>query len=138
MQADTPPPHRVVWDALITLVVIALDVPASEVCAPTRGRARAALARHIATYLAVTTLGWTASDAARTCGRDRASVRHALARIEDRRDCPAFDAMITALEEATLSITGVAGVANQVPGLPLLERRRAQKHRTSSTPLARP
>jgi len=112
-------PRREVWSALVALAAIALDVQINEICRATRGPARAALARHLACYLAVTTLGWTATETARICERDRTSVRHALARIEDRRDCPAFDAMVTALEEATLGIASLAGVATRVPGLPM-------------------
>ncbi|WP_075223166.1 hypothetical protein [Acuticoccus yangtzensis] len=115
----TIPPNRTVWDALVALAATALDVPAADVGGPTRGPARAALARQLAYYLAVTTLGWTASDAGRVCGRDRTSVSHALPLIEDRRDCPQFDAMVERLEEAALAAAGLAGAANSVPGLPI-------------------
>ena len=57
-------PNRTVWEALVALSATAFDVPVAEVSGPTRGPARAALARQLAYYLAVTTLGWTASDAA--------------------------------------------------------------------------
>jgi len=119
MPAVTHRPRREVWNALVALTAVALDVPLAEICRATRGPARSALARHLARYLAVTTLGWTATETARICGRDRTSVRHALARIEDRRDCTAFDAMVTSLEEAALGIAGIAGLADRVPGLPM-------------------
>jgi hypothetical protein len=119
MSPDAPPPRRGVWIALAALTAVSLDVPTHAVTGAGRGSARAALARQLAYYLAVTTLGWSASEAGRICGRDRTSVRHALARIEDRRDCPAFDAMVTALEEAAHGVAALAGAADRVPGLPI-------------------
>ena len=116
-------PSDTIWDALVALAATALDVPTAEVGGPTRGPARAALARQLAYYLAVTTLGWTASDAARICGRDRTSVSHALGLIEDRRDCPQFDEMVESLEAAAVAAAGLAGVADSVPGLPVVARR---------------
>ena len=116
-------PSRTIWDALVALAATALDVPVAEVGGPTRGPARAALARQLAFYLAVTTLGWTASAAARVGERDRASVRHALALVEDRRDCPRFDCMVERLEEAALAVGDLAGVADSVPGLPVIGAR---------------
>ena len=134
MPPPSSPPRREVWDGLGRAVAIALDVPLAEVRAATRGPARASLARHIACYLAVTTLGWTASEAARICGRDRTTVRHALARIEDRRDCPAFDAMVTTLEDAALGLAGLAGVAERVPGLPMHHGAARQSRRLRASP----
>jgi hypothetical protein len=118
MSPDAPPPRRGVWIALAALTAVSLDVPTHAVTGAGRGSARAALARQLAYYLAVTTLGWSASEAGRICGRDRTSVRHGLARVEHLRDCPAFDAMVTALEEAALAVAGLRGVAGHVPGLP--------------------
>jgi hypothetical protein len=119
MLTVSPSPRHAVWTALATLTAVALDVPVGEVAGPARGRPRSAFARQLAYYLAVTTLGWTATDAARICGRDRKSVRHGLARVEDLRDCPAFDAMVSALEEAALGVAALAGAADRVPGLPI-------------------
>lgn len=120
-------PSRTVWEVLVVFAATALDVPVAEVGGPDRGPARAALARHLAYYLAVTTLGWTASDAGRVGGRDRSSVSHALGRIEDRRDCPHFDTMVATLEEAALAVSRLGGIADHVPGLPLVPAARPDR-----------
>lgn len=83
-------PSRIVWNAVLSLAATALDVSAAEVGGPIRAPARAALARQLAYFLAVTALGWNASEAAMICGRDHPSVRSArrrldLQRVGDRR-----------------------------------------------------
>ena len=129
-------PNRTVWEALVALSATAFDVPVAEVSGPTRGPARAALARQLAYYLAVTTLGWTASDAARICGRDRTSVSHALGLIEDRRDCPQFDAVVERLEETALAAAGLEGAADGVPGLPAVAGRASRSRAHVTAPVS--
>ena len=66
---------------------------------PTR-RAVIARARQFAVYLHHVGLGESVSACARLFARDRSTVRHACARIEDLRDDPCFDFGVTILESA--------------------------------------
>ena len=79
-------------------VAAAFDVPAAELRAPSRRSARVALARQCAMYLAHATLGWSHAAVAAACGRDRRTVAHACGVIEERREQPAFDAIVSLLE----------------------------------------
>ncbi|AVO44017.1 helix-turn-helix domain-containing protein [Phreatobacter cathodiphilus] len=63
-----------------------------------RGGAQVAAARQLAIYLAHVALGYELTRLAAAFGRDRATLRHALRRIEDERDDPAFDRQLTGLE----------------------------------------
>jgi chromosomal replication initiation ATPase DnaA len=76
-----------------------LGVCEDRVDAPTRGSADAALARQIAMYLAHVAFEMSLQRVATAFDRDRSTVSHACHVIEDRRDDPAFDALIDALEE---------------------------------------
>lgn len=77
-----------------------VGVPAQTLAAPSRCRAPIAHARQLAVYLQHVALGASLSACARLFGRDRATVRHACARIEDMRDDPRFDRCATRLETA--------------------------------------
>lgn len=81
-------------------VAAALNIPVSELRAPTRRRAPVALARQITMYLLHVCYGISLSAVGRYCGRDRTTAAHACRQIEDRRDDPAFDSMIDRLEFA--------------------------------------
>ncbi|MYZ48370.1 helix-turn-helix domain-containing protein [Propylenella binzhouense] len=83
-----------------TLVVAALRVRRDAVRARRRGTAKESAARQIAMYLAHTSLGFSLSAIGRQFGRDRTTVAHAIARIEDRRDDPAFDRLLDYLSAA--------------------------------------
>jgi chromosomal replication initiation ATPase DnaA len=69
-----------------------------------RGAARVADARQLAIYLAHVALGHDLSHLALAFGRDRATIRHALRRIEDRRDDPGFDRRVSRLEAILLPL----------------------------------
>jgi chromosomal replication initiation ATPase DnaA len=75
-----------------------LNVTHAEFAASTRGRARAALARQIAMYLGHVVCGLSLTDAGRIFARDRTTVAHACAVVEDQRDDPRFDHMLDLLE----------------------------------------
>ncbi len=79
-------------------VAYAFGVPAEEIDAPTRGVAKAALARHVAMYLTHVAFELSLSRTAEAFGRDRSTAAHACHRIEDRRDDAAFDAKLDELE----------------------------------------
>ena len=83
-----------------SLVATALGIGLSELRAGSRGRAAAALARQTAMYLAHVHFGISLSQVGRTFGRDRTTVAHACARVEDRRDDPAFERTLSCLELA--------------------------------------
>ncbi len=65
---------------------------------PTRGRSRVAFARQVAMYLAHVTFGLTLTTVGRAFGRDRTTVSHACALVEDARDNPEFDRTLEVLE----------------------------------------
>lgn len=54
----------------------------------------------LAMYLVHVVLSRSYSEIGDFFGRDRTTVAHACARIEDMRDCPKFDAEVASLEGA--------------------------------------
>ncbi len=82
------------------LVCLKLDVSLEAVRSKTRSCADVALARQIAMYLAHTTFSVLMTEVGLHFNRDRTTVRHACATVEDRRDEFAFDTMICQLEDA--------------------------------------
>lgn len=74
------------------------DVPVPLLETETRGRADAAFARQVAMYLAHTVFGLSQAQVADRFGRDRTTVRHACALVEDRRDDPRTLARLRRLE----------------------------------------
>lgn len=86
------PPH------LLGAVAAAFGVAPSDLRLPTRGRQEVARARQAGIYLARMAFGMTLSDAGRLFGRDRTTAAHACRLVEDRRDNPHFDRLLTRLE----------------------------------------
>jgi chromosomal replication initiation ATPase DnaA len=86
--------------AACDLAAAAFDISTSDLESPTRGRPDAALARHVAMYIAHTSFSLPLSSVAEAFGRDRSTVSYACHSVEDRRDQPAFEALVTALEES--------------------------------------
>lgn len=82
------------------LISTALGIELAELRAEERGRAAAAFARQAAMYLAHVHFGLTLSQVGRNFGRDRTTVAHACARIEDSRDDPTVDTVLSCLESA--------------------------------------
>ncbi|QCK86571.1 chromosomal replication initiator DnaA [Phreatobacter aquaticus] len=83
---------------IVALVAWAESVAVDALFQPSRGDQPVADARHLAIYLAHVMIGIDMTRLGRTFGRDRASVRHALRRIEQRRDEPLFNARVSAME----------------------------------------
>ena len=83
------------------LVARTLGIALAELRASQRGRAGVAFARQTAMYLAHVHFGLTLSQVGRNFGRDRTTVAHACARVEDSRDDPQFERVLACLE-ATL------------------------------------
>lgn len=85
-------------DALEAVVAATFAVPVRELRAPSRGSARVALARQSAMYLAHVAFGLSCTHVGRVFGRDRTTAAHACRVIEDRREDPFLDAILSALE----------------------------------------
>jgi Bacterial dnaA protein helix-turn-helix len=88
-------------DAIETSVSRVFGVPIASMRSATRGRARVALARQSAMYLAHVVCGLSLTEVGRIFERDRTTVAHACALIEDRRDDPFFDQLLELLERVT-------------------------------------
>ncbi|MBN8956092.1 MAG: chromosomal replication initiator DnaA [Rhizobiales bacterium] len=82
-------------------VAAAFGVSVDELRARTRRTATVALARQCVMYLAHTTFGWSHTAVGAACGRNRRTVAHGCRLVEERRERPAFDALVARLE-ATL------------------------------------
>lgn len=89
-----------------TAVAATSHVPIVALRARHRGGAPAARARQTAMYLAHVAFGLTFTRVGICFGRDRTTVRHACALIEDRRDDPRQEFALTALEAGLLALTG--------------------------------
>jgi chromosomal replication initiation ATPase DnaA len=97
----------------ITVALAAWDseVEHAELAHVRRGEARVTDARHLAIYLAHVALGHDLTCLASAFGRDRATIRHALRRIEDRRDDPGFDRRVARLEAILVLLRPSSGRA---------------------------
>lgn len=76
-----------------------LGAAIDDILDPGRGSAQSAFARQVAMYLCHVSFELSLARIARAFDRDRSTVAHACHVIEDRRDDPAFDVWIAALEE---------------------------------------
>lgn len=79
-------------------VSIALGVPLSALQAKSRLNAEVALARQIAMYLCHTMFGILMTEVGYHFKRDRTTVAHACALVEDKRDDLSFDVLLCQLE----------------------------------------
>jgi chromosomal replication initiation ATPase DnaA len=61
---------------------------------------KAVFARQVAMYIATVGFGLSCARVAGAMGRDRSTVAHACRMVEERRDDPAFDRWIEALEQS--------------------------------------
>jgi len=91
---------RAARDVIEQSVAAVFSVPLGEMRARTRRKAEIAFARQVAMYLAHVTCGMSLTEVGYLFGRDRTTVAHACALIEDRRDDPRFDRMVDNLERA--------------------------------------
>ena len=80
---------------------VALD----DIFMPTRGPSGVAFARQVAMYQAHVVGGLTLSRVGELFGRDRTTVSHACAVVEDRRDNARLDLALGYLDRAVLSMT---------------------------------
>lgn len=82
---------------------------------PTRGRSRVAFARQVAMYLAHVTFGLTLTTVGREFGRDRTTVAHACALVEDARDNPEFDRTLEILEAIAKHLVSAESARSPLP-----------------------
>ncbi|ADM08715.1 ATPase [Parvularcula bermudensis HTCC2503] len=89
------------WHAFTARRLVAgeFGVSEDEMMGASRAKAPIAFARQVAMYLAHVVYQLTYNEVAEAFGRERTTVAHACAVVEDRRDDYAFDARITKLEE---------------------------------------
>ena len=85
-------------------VAISLVVPLDGLRSRTRQTADVALARQIAMYLLHTVFRRCYTDVGLHFGRDRTTVSHACALVEDKRDDQGFDLMISELEDLLMIV----------------------------------
>ena len=92
---------RLVIEHAVTCV---FGVPTDDLQLARRGRANVALARQTAMYLAHVGFSLSLTDVGLLFERDRTTVAHACALIEDRRDNPDFDRTLELLERAVKAL----------------------------------
>ena len=88
------------------LVAAAFGVPLEALRSVQRGSSRTALARQAAMYLAHVMLGMTITEVGQRFGRDRTTVAHACRTVEDKRDDPQVERLLSFLEEALVTCLG--------------------------------
>jgi len=81
-------------------------VKRADLSKPSRGKASVALARQAAMYIAHVSCGLSLTDVGHIFARDRTTVAHACAVIEDRRDDPVFDRALELMEWIVPSLVG--------------------------------
>ena len=98
-QSDVQPEsvQRICAD-VINLVAREKRVPPRLLTHPSRCRRFTAQTRQLAMYLAHVVYGCPLQDIADIFGRNRSTVSHACALVEDRRDDPVFDAEVVQFE----------------------------------------
>ena len=90
--------HDAQCDTVIALVAQEKRVPIRLLMHKSRCRMSAAKARQLAMYLCHVALGRSLQEVGDVFGRDRTTVSHACALMEDMRDDRAFDSAVAALE----------------------------------------
>ncbi|WP_425088038.1 helix-turn-helix domain-containing protein [Stappia sp.] len=97
---------------VLACVMSAFGVSPREIAGRSRGLAHVALARQVAMYMHHVVLRQTLTAVARRFARDRTTVAHACRVVEDRRDDPAFEECLDAIERA---IQGAIGPLRRSP-----------------------
>ena len=98
-------PANVPREAIEQAVIQVFGIAYKDLRRTTRGRAKVALARQVAMYLAHVGCGLSLTATGRLFERDRTTVAHACGVIEDRRDDPTFDRALDLLEWAVPALT---------------------------------
>lgn len=79
-------------------VALAFGLKPEELHSASRGYAKAAKARQVSMYILHVSMGRTLSQAAAVFGRDRTTAAHACKVVEDLRENPKFDAVLSEIE----------------------------------------
>lgn len=85
---------------LIWAVAAEFSVSRDDLLSQSRGTQEASRARGIIMYILHTVMEYSMTSAGCCVGRDRTTVRHQCALIEDLRSKPVWDAKVEAVEEA--------------------------------------
>ncbi len=101
-------------EAIEQAVVQVFGVCRNDLRLLSRGRARVALARQVAMYLAHVACGLSLTDTGKLFDRDRTTVAHACGVIEDRRDDPQFDRALDLLEWAVPALAARPSVTRDL------------------------
>lgn len=101
-----PAERRAACARVVSVVASARNVEVKSLFHRTRSEIRIAAARQLAMYLCHTLLGFSMTDVGHYFGRDRTTVAHACAAIEDSRDDSQIDREIEALEGRILGCPG--------------------------------
>lgn len=96
------------------MVALAFGVPAPELSAATRRRARVAFARQVAMYLTHIAYSMPLAHVGAAFGRDRTTASHACRLVEERRDDPRLDTLLTALEQGLRLVPSLSWSAGSV------------------------
>nr|WP_242223751.1 helix-turn-helix domain-containing protein [Shinella zoogloeoides] len=99
---------RIVRQLALEMTALASDRPLWR----RDGRRSTCHVRQIAMYVCHVVLRLSLSDIGAAFGRDRTTVSHACNVVEDRRDDASFDAFVSAIERAVLSVFGPAGIGS--------------------------
>lgn len=83
----------------VSMTAGAMEVDAEDMAGDGRS-VKVVLARQVAMYVATVSFGMSYGRVAAALGRDRSTVQHACQIVEERRDDPAFDTWVEALERA--------------------------------------
>lgn len=87
----------------VAATALAFGAPYVDVFTRCRLSANDIFLRQMSMYLLNTVYGFNLSRVARIFERDRTTVRHACELIEDQRDSPVFDDILTELEQFLLT-----------------------------------
>ncbi len=79
-------------------VALAFGLKPQELHSESRGYAKVARARQVSMYILHVSMGLTLSQSAAVFGRDRTTAAHACKVVEDLREDPEFDAMLSEIE----------------------------------------
>ncbi|KZK86367.1 Chromosomal replication initiator protein DnaA [Pseudovibrio sp. Ad46] len=79
-------------------VALAFGLKPEELHSASRGYAKAAQARQVSMYILHVSMGMTLSQAGAVFGRDRTTAAHACKVVEDLREDPKFDAVLSEIE----------------------------------------
>lgn len=104
-------PVRTICQVVRQIAVEMIQLASDRVQARRDRRRATAHVRQIAMYVCHVALGLSQSEIGLAFGRDRTTVGHACAVVEDRRDDPAFDEFVAAVERLAVSVFGAAGAA---------------------------